>query len=307
MAKNIICKECGKERDHMARGLCGRCYKRLWTRKRFGHSPRIDRTTNGVFVCSVCGKQTKHEAKGLCRTCYTQLAIRKRRNCIEKCTGCGETKRIRAVGMCSRCYQKSKDGPIVKCKECQEEKEHHARGMCLSCYSKWSERTKAKRNSRIECQICKNRRVHHAKGICSKCYRRLHKKDWSKPIVVCQRCGKESEHMAKGLCTSCYYYENNGRKYNHIRNSRENGVPATLTSEEWDDILRDADYSCIYCGETENITQDHWLPLSRGGGYTAENIVPACKSCNSRKHTMTGEEYIDLLKREREYVKQNQG
>lgn len=41
---------------------------------------------------------------------------------------------------------------------------------------------------------------------------------------------------------------------------------------------------CAYCGSTEGTMQrDCVLPLSRGGRYTLDNIVPACRSCNASK------------------------
>ena len=33
----------------------------------------------------------------------------------------------------------------------------------------------------------------------------------------------------------------------------------------------------------ERLTQDHVIPLSKGGQHIKENIVPACPSCNSKK------------------------
>jgi len=45
---------------------------------------------------------------------------------------------------------------------------------------------------------------------------------------------------------------------------------------------------------------DHRIPLSRGGRHEIENITPACKPCNSRKHTRTEEEFRAFLRRERE-------
>lgn len=62
----------------------------------------------------------------------------------------------------------------------------------------------------------------------------------------------------------------------------------TLTSQEWEDILEKYNYKCAYCGiefNCENLpTYDHFIPLSRGGHNTKENIVPACRSCNAKKH-----------------------
>src|SRR3954449_2419463 len=41
-------------------------------------------------------------------------------------------------------------------------------------------------------------------------------------------------------------------------------------------------HRCQYCGAAaENI--DHVIPRSRGGPHTWENVVAACRACNSRK------------------------
>jgi hypothetical protein len=46
---------------------------------------------------------------------------------------------------------------------------------------------------------------------------------------------------------------------------------------------------CAYCGENlfalapRDVTIDHLTPRTLGGRNVAENLVPACRSCNSRK------------------------
>lgn len=40
---------------------------------------------------------------------------------------------------------------------------------------------------------------------------------------------------------------------------------------------------CVYCSAADDLTLDHVVPLSRGGSNTAENLVTACRSCNSSK------------------------
>ena len=41
---------------------------------------------------------------------------------------------------------------------------------------------------------------------------------------------------------------------------------------------------CAYCCATDRALQrDCVLPISRGGRYTLDNIVPACGSCNASK------------------------
>ena len=57
------------------------------------------------------------------------------------------------------------------------------------------------------------------------------------------------------------------------------------------------DSTCQYCGRpAENI--DHVLPRSRGGEHTWENIVAACRSCNTRKGDRTPQEAGLSLARE---------
>lgn len=46
-------------------------------------------------------------------------------------------------------------------------------------------------------------------------------------------------------------------------------------------FIRD-DHTCQYCGRTaENV--DHVIPRSKRGPHTWENVVAACRRCNSRK------------------------
>ena len=42
--------------------------------------------------------------------------------------------------------------------------------------------------------------------------------------------------------------------------------------------------TCVYCGTTKLLSIDHIVPLSKNGTHTADNLVLACKSCNSSKN-----------------------
>ena len=72
------------------------------------------------------------------------------------------------------------------------------------------------------------------------------------------------------------------------RAARVRGAPvADFTAEQWIALQHAFDHRCAYCDRRRKgrLTQDHITPLSQGGAHTASNIVPACASCNSKKHT----------------------
>jgi len=84
------------------------------------------------------------------------------------------------------------------------------------------------------------------------------------------------------------------RKYEAKRNrrARTHGAGGTLSRVEWSAIVARHDGRCVYCGQAlPDLTQDHAIPLSRGGRHEGSNVVPACRSCNSRKHTKTADEF----------------
>lgn len=60
-----------------------------------------------------------------------------------------------------------------------------------------------------------------------------------------------------------------------------------------ENIYKRDNYQCVYCPETDRrlFTIDHVEPKSKGGQNTWENMVTACKSCNSEKADLTLEEY----------------
>lgn len=79
------------------------------------------------------------------------------------------------------------------------------------------------------------------------------------------------------------------RRSFHIRNSRKKKLLSTFTKSEWNECKKyfeneNGVTECAYCGkEMKRVTQDHFIPVSKGGNYSKDNILPACSSCNSSK------------------------
>ena len=72
--------------------------------------------------------------------------------------------------------------------------------------------------------------------------------------------------------------------YYRLRKEREAGLPNTLTGDEWKDIIASYGGRCAYCRKKCKLTIDHIIPVIRGGATTKQNVVPACRSCNSKKN-----------------------
>jgi 5-methylcytosine-specific restriction endonuclease McrA len=73
-------------------------------------------------------------------------------------------------------------------------------------------------------------------------------------------------------------------QWNTNRRARVKGAKGSHTHAEWQSLLEASSFLCWYCGCSDKpLTRDHIIPLKLGGSNTISNIVPACRSCNSKK------------------------
>lgn len=96
-----------------------------------------------------------------------------------------------------------------------------------------------------------------------------------------------------------WYLQNYERAKQKSRNRRamERQVGGTISTEDWLNLVNEFNSCCAYCGKYDkNITQDHIIPISRGGSNTIENILPACWLCNCKKNDKTAEEFYESMK-----------
>jgi 5-methylcytosine-specific restriction endonuclease McrA len=76
-------------------------------------------------------------------------------------------------------------------------------------------------------------------------------------------------------------------------------LPATFTLEQWRACLEYWNGCCAVCGKQlrdlfGNVEPhaDHWLPLSKGGGSEAKNMICLCSECNMNKHDAMPNEWL---------------
>lgn len=50
-------------------------------------------------------------------------------------------------------------------------------------------------------------------------------------------------------------------------------------------VMREADYKCVACKSSDDLTIDHIVPVSVGGSNDKGNLQVMCRPCNSRKGT----------------------
>jgi 5-methylcytosine-specific restriction endonuclease McrA len=123
--------------------------------------------------------------------------------------------------------------------------------------------------------------------LCKRCNYAANKKHRSKKSV--------KEHYARQQ--AAYRTSSNYRKWlqspNGIAAIRRKKYKRRLLEEHATEIttntivLLDEIFgnSCVYCQSEQDITYDHVIPLSLGGTNDLSNLVKACRSCNSSKHT----------------------
>ena len=75
----------------------------------------------------------------------------------------------------------------------------------------------------------------------------------------------------------------NLQRWNKLR-----GAVGEHCLEEWISLKKRFNFTCPACGLIEpkvKLTEDHIVPISKGGNNFIDNIQPLCRSCNSKKYT----------------------
>lgn len=91
-----------------------------------------------------------------------------------------------------------------------------------------------------------------------------------------------------------YYASSGGERIRAAKYARKRGIePIDPRTREL--VMESSNGKCVYCG-AKATSIDHVIPVAHGGSSRRGNLLPACGSCNSRKKTMSLQEFLSLAK-----------
>lgn len=173
------------------------------------------------------------------------------------------------------------------------------------------------------CEKCGNsfETIHPTKKYCSKtCNIRANVSKYIPRSTVknCEHCGKETTRrrycslecwnearkikvrQAKNRYLATARGKEQRKTHNKVQNQKRRARLANserdFTVKDWKSALAYFGHKCAYCGTPlSEAHQDHFVPLSKGGGYTRKNIIPTCPSCNGKKSDLNPIDWLISL------------
>lgn len=264
-------------------------------------------------------KDSKDGLRGQCIECRTvqkkQYTFENRVSIGERVKAWQEENKEHVIGWRKQHYQKNREAISEQCKQYrQENKERiaeHKKIYRRSHKEQISARDKAysKANSERISEISRIYYQEHKSDISlrGKVYYNKHRERYKKQCAAYQQTHKEElaayskkyrqenaealakrrlankEHTAKVYKLYCQNNKDAINVKTQRRRTMRKQLLNTLTTQQWEQIKSDFGQSCAYCGQTKKLTIEHFIPLSKQGELTVNNVLPVCKSCNSSK------------------------
>lgn len=222
--------------------------------------------TPRIVICVRCNRERRHFAKEMCSSCY------------------GYSKRKATIGLCKRC-NREKQGVYATgkgiCEQCRFEEYKADKGREFLDKHAARERVRRVKNGDVIRQKDRERNIirRDQRIAYNRAYYQSHKNEYREQHREWRKSNPGLRDLRK-------------RRYT----ARKAGLEATLTPFQWQSIKDGFDHRCVYCNrKMDRLTQEHIISVMHGGAYTEYNILPACQSCNSRKHSATGFEFLNRI------------
>lgn len=132
-------------------------------------------------------------------------------------------------------------------------------------------------------------------GFCQPCLEKLIIQN----SITCKVCGNTTPYYpyhTPTVCDNCYVkHPLHTTVYQHNFRARMQGLPATLTPEQWEYTLQHFNQKCAYCQQRPYQILEHFHPLALKKGTTVDNCVPSCNRCNNKKSRKHPDQFEHLF------------
>lgn len=185
-------------------------------------------------------------------------------------------------------FVKSKrDGITRECRECRKQyRDEHKIEACRRAHE-WRQRNPEREKANKE----KQKVDPHAQAI-KKAYQREYYQA-NRASFAAKNAAWQRQNPDKVAKAHRRYNETHPEVRRRIKQSRltyARSLPSTFTGQDWRSALVYFHGCCAYCGNPPSLFdtytvlhEEHFIAQINGGGYTPDNILPACQSCNLSK------------------------
>lgn len=98
--------------------------------------------------------------------------------------------------------------------------------------------------------------------------------------------------IARRAAVKKWKINNPERAQNHCRIRRARKKNAMVEFFNTEQVIEKYGNVCFYCLNNDFEHLDHYIPLSKGGNHTLENVRPACQKCNNKKYNKLPAEFV---------------
>ena len=270
----IHCKECGRNRLHGGRGLCKQCYMRQWRADHSEHKVEYDHKWRNEhpeyhrrWRKANPEKVREYDRRRARKASASKIASERRWvHCVE----CNRNRLHKAHGLCKQCYNRQ------------------WRGAHPGYFHQWHEthpeygRQWAEANPERKQELNRQWREENPE----------HKAEYDSKWREANPGYFRQWHEAHPEYNRQWAEANPERVRETGRRRRARKANATIGPVDEAAIYERDGYACVYCGSGEDLTLDHIVPLAHGGMHCEDNLVVACRSCNSSKGATSLEDWL---------------
>lgn len=110
---------------------------------------------------------------------------------------------------------------------------------------------------------------------------------------ACRRWREKNIDRHKAMIADWSKRNPDARQAGSARRRARKAAGAGVSRADWQAIKVRFGHRCAYCMQPfARLTMDHVVPLARGGEHEPDNVVPACRTCNLRKHIKPASAFI---------------